>query len=446
MCCHVCSFRVVSRGARAAAALVFLALVGVQSPSAQVRPDSLTLQSVYAQLDAGTPRVAAALAAARAAEARIAPARRPPDPELQFGLMNRRLPGLGLDDVLGMNQIQLMQMIPIAGKLGLAAQVERARSAAAGARADDVRWEERSRAAMAFYELYETDQSIAVAGETQRLLRDLVKTTATMYAVGEARQPDVLRAQVELARMTEEIVRMEAMRAGAAARLNAVLDRPADAAVASPVLPPFPSELPSRDSLERLALAHRPMLRAGGEDVNAADAAQRLAGREIWPDLTLGVQYGWRPMEEGTDHMLSLMLGFRLPIWAGSRQLAMRRETRAMRDMASAELAAMTATTRGRVGELEAEVHRDRTLLQLYRTTVLPQAGVMVGSALSAYRVGGVDFMTLLDARMSENRYRQELARLEGELGRAIAELEMLVGTDLHTSPPPPPSPPGEAR
>ena len=117
-----------------------------------------------------------------------------------------------------------------------------------------------------------------------------------------------------------------------------------------------------------------------------------------------------------------------------------------MRDMASADLAAMTATTRGRVGELEAEVHRDRTLLQLYRTTVLPQAGVMVGSALSAYRVGGVDFMTLLDARMSENRYRQELARLEGELGRAIAELEMLVGTDLLTSPPPPPSPPGEAR
>ncbi|HET9040003.1 MAG TPA: TolC family protein [Gemmatimonadales bacterium] len=446
MCGHVCSFRVASRSARTAAALVFLALVGVESPGAQVRPDSLTLQSVYAQLEAGTPRVAAALAAARAAEARIAPARRPPDPELQLGLMNRRLPGLGLDDVLGMNQIQLMQMIPIAGKLGLAAQVERARSAAAGARADDVRWEERSRAAMAFYELYETDQSIAVAGETQRLLRDLVKTTATMYAVGEARQPDVLRAQVELARMTEEIVRMEAMRAGAAARLNAVLDRPADAAVASPVLPSFPSELPSRDSLERLALAHRPMLRAGGEDVNAADAAQRLAGREIWPDLTLGVQYGWRPMEEGTDHMLSLMLGFRLPIWAGSRQLAMRRETRAMRDMASAELAAMTATTRGRVGELEAEVHRDRTLLQLYRTTVLPQAGVMVGSALSAYRVGGVDFMTLLDARMSENRYRQELARLEGELGRAIAELEMLVGTDLLTSPPPPPSPPGEAR
>jgi outer membrane protein, heavy metal efflux system len=420
--------RIFAQGARAVLAL--LALAPPDSLGAQARSDSLTLQSVYRQIDEGTPRIAAALATARAAEARIDPARRPPDPELQFGLMNRRLPALGLDDVLGMNQIQLMQMIPIAGKLGLAAQVERARTAAADARAADTRWEERARGAMAYYELYETDQSIAVARETQRLLRDLVSTTSTMYAVGEARQPDVLRAQVELARMTEDVVRMEAMRASAVAQLNAVLDRPAESPVPSPVLPSFPA-LPSRDSLERLALAHRPMLKAGGEDVHAAEAAERLAGREIWPDLTLGVQYGWRPMEGGTDHMVSLMLGFRLPIWAGSRQLAMRRETRAMRDMAAADLAAMAATTRGRVGELDAEVHRDRTLLQLYRTTVLPQAGATVGSALTSYRVGGVDFMTLLGARMSENRYRQEIARLEADLGRAIAELEMLVGQDL---------------
>ena len=188
------------------------------------------------------------------------------------------------------------------------------------------------------------------------------------------------------------------------------------------------------------------MLQAGGEDVHAAVAAERLASREIWPDLTLGIQYGWRPMDDGTDHMVSLMLGFRLPIWAGSRQLAMRRETRAMRDMASAELAAMAATTRGRVGELDAEVHRDRALLQLYRTTVLPQAGATVASALTAYRVGGVDFMTLLDSRMGENRYRQEIARLEAELGRAIAELEMLVATELLSPPAPQLGAPGDDR
>jgi outer membrane protein TolC len=231
--------------------------------------------------------------------------------------------------------------------------------------------------------------------------------------------------------MSEDLVRMAAERTAAAARLNVVLDAPAEAAVPPTVLPVFPDALPMRDSLERLALAHRPMLAAGAEDVRAAETAERLAGREIWPDLELGLQYGWRPMEDGTDHMASLMVGFSLPIWAGSRQLAMRRETRAMRDMAEADLAAMEASTRGRVAELDADVQRARSLLRLYRTTVLPQTDATLASSLAAYRVGGVDFMTLLDARMSLTRYRQETIRLEAELGRALAELEMLTGADL---------------
>jgi hypothetical protein len=60
--------------------------------------------------------------------------------------------------------------------------------------------------------------------------------------------------------------------------------------------------------------------------------------------------------------------------------------------------------------------------------------------------VGGVDFMTLLDARMGENRYRQEIVRLEGQLGRAIAELEMLVATDLLTPPATQPGTLGDER
>jgi outer membrane protein TolC len=91
----------------------------------------------------------------------------------------------------------------------------------------------------------------------------------------------------------------------------------------------------------------------------------------------------------------------------------------------------MEADTRARVAELYADVQRTRTLLRLYRTSVLPQAGASVASSLAAYRVGGVDFMTLLDARMSLGRYRQDTIRLEADLGRAFAELEMLTGTDL---------------
>lgn len=400
------------------------------------RPAPLTgplrLADVYRELEVRSPRVQAARAAAQAAEARIGPARRPPDPQVQFGLMNRDLPGFGLNDPLGMNQVQVTQMVPIAGKLGLAARAARAQAAAAGFRATDALWEQRARAAGLFYDLYQTDRSLDLARETRQLIRQLADIAAAMYRVGEARQPDLLRAQVEVSRMTEEIVRMQAMREGQAAQLDALLDRPATDSVPTPELPAMPVGLPPVDSLVALALLQRPELHAGEQDVAAAAAAEQRARREIWPDLEVGVVYGQRGMPEGgTDRMMSFMLGFSVPIWAGSRQRQMRQEAAAMRRMAEADLGAMQAETRAQVVELAAAIGRSDRLSRLYRGTVLPQAQATVASALAAYRVGQVDFMTVLDNQMAVNRYRTELISLDADGGRALAELEMLLGAPL---------------
>ena len=394
-------------------------------------PPRLTLAEVFRTLESRSPRLEAARQMASAAKARIDPARTLPDPQIQFGLMNRNLPGFGLQDPLGMTQVQVMQMVPIAGQLGLAGRVAKAQAGAAAARAVDLAWELRARVAMAFYELYQIDRSIEVAVTTQGLLRDIGTTTRTMYSVGQGRQADVLRAQVEVDRMTEEIIRMRAMRDAAAARLNALLDRPSDTPVPSPMLPQYPRDLATPDSLERLALIGRPLLTAGALEVNAAVAAQLRARREIWPDLQLGAIYGQRPMAGGTDRMLSLMVGFSVPIWAGRRQFKLRQETEAMRLGAEAELGALRAETRGRLGELLASLRRSRDLRALYQGTILPQALATVTSTLSAYRVGEVDLPMLLDAQMTVNRYRQQVFQLEAEEGAALAELEMLLGKPL---------------
>jgi hypothetical protein len=99
--------------------------------------------------------------------------------------------------------------------------------------------------------------------------------------------------------------------------------------------------------------------------------------------------------------------------------------------MAQADLAWMKAESRGRIGEVMAMLMRSRRLAELYTGTVLPQAEAAVASALSAYRVGRVDFMTVLDNRMTVNRYRLELVALQAEEGSAWAELEMLAGQEL---------------
>ena len=394
----------------------------------------LRLAEVYAEAARRSPRVEAARSLARAAEARIPSARRPPDPQLQIGFMNYGLPSLRPMEVTGMNQIQLMQMLPVAGQLGLAGASAEARAEAERARSVDVQWDVRTRVASAFYELYQYDQSIAIAIETRRLMEDIATIAQSMYKVGEGRQADVLRAQVEVAKMTEEIVRMQAMRTATAGRLNALLDRPADTPVPAAVLPAFAAAVPALDSLQAAAQASRPMIRAGEQEVRAARASERLARRDIWPDLQLGVAYGQRDAAGGmggTERMGSLMVGASVPVFARSRQLKMREESAAMRQMAAADLGAMRADTRGAVSEMYADLTRARNLQVLYRTTILPQAEANVTSSLAAYRVGSIPFMTLIDSRAAVNRYRQELVALESDEGRTWAELEMLLGAEL---------------
>ncbi|HET7374943.1 MAG TPA: TolC family protein [Gemmatimonadaceae bacterium] len=394
---------------------------------------AIRLGDIYRQVTSSNPRVSAARSLARAAQARVPGATRPPDPQLQFGWMNYGLPNLAPMPTTGMTQLQVMQMLPLGGKLALAGRAAGAQASATSERANDVVWDLRDQTAMAFYELYATDQNLKVARETLRLLQDIEKTAESMYRVGEGRQADVLRAQVEIAKMAEDTLRMHAMRQSMVAKLNALLDRAAETTVGSPELPNFPDSIPARATLEALAFDSRPMIRAGLDEVHAAEASERLARKEIWPDLQVGVQYAQRPgeMGGGTERMGSLMLGASIPVFARDRQLRMREEANAMKQMAEADLAGMRADTRGKIGEAYANLIRARNLSRLYRTTVLPQAQATVASALSAYRVGGVDFMTLLDDQMTVNTYRQELYALDADQGKAWAELEMLTGREL---------------
>jgi outer membrane protein, heavy metal efflux system len=90
---------------------------------------------------------------------------------------------------------------------------------------------------------------------------------------------------------------------------------------------------------------------------------------------------------------------------------------------------------RARIGELLAELTAPESLIVLYRTEVLPQAEANVTSAFASYRVGRVDFMTLVDAQMTPERYSQELYALLAEYGCRIAELEMVLGRELPAPP-----------
>lgn len=394
--------------------------------------EDLTVHRAYETARARNSMLLAAESAADAVLARQSSATLPPDPQLQIGVMNASLPGLRTDMPGAMlPSVQAMQMVPFPGKLRLKGELARQSTAMAGVEVEVVWWEVRAATARAFYEIYRADRQITVMEETLDWLIQVEQVATSMYSVGRGRQSDVLRAGVAVARMKADIARMRAMRSTAAARLNAILNRPSDTPVPAVSFTPLPGKLPEAAELERWAEESRPLLVRARLSVEQSLTREGLARLELWPDVSLGVQYGQRPGELGTERMGSVMLGFSVPVFASRRQMHMRTEAAAMGGVARAELASTRSEAAARIGELLAELERARVLVTLYRTEVLPQAEANVSAAFSSYRVGRVDFMTLLDAQMTLSQLSQELHVLLAEYGQMIAELEMAAGREL---------------
>ncbi|MGD2216478.1 MAG: TolC family protein [Gemmatimonadales bacterium] len=405
-------------------------LVGLPaSAAAQAPADTFRLAEAVARAREANPMLQAARLRADAAEQRIPPSGAWPDPQLSFGLMNRPLTDLGrTDQPMTMNSVSLMQRFPWPGKLGFAEERADHLAAAEALDAEEVERRLLARLQSTYYQLAFMDRSLAIMRGTRDLLRDFFEVSSARYAVGAGLQQDVLQAQVSIAQMTEDITVMEQDRLAMAARLNALLGREATAPVGALELPGPGDELPTVDWLMALAAERRPALQAARRRALAAEAGYKAARRALYPDITVSLSYGGRPQ---FDDFVSLMFGIRLPVFAGSRQLPLRRELQAMQRMEEARELDLYNETFARLAELRAEAERARSLSRLYETSVLPQAQAAVESALSAYRVGRIDYTTLVVNEMTVNRYRIESVRLTAEYHRAVAQVEALVGTTL---------------
>lgn len=394
--------------------------------------DALRLRTAIELAREQSPRLRAAQEMVEAIRAREPGAGLLPDPTLMVGVANLAIPEFSATMPASMAPtFQAAQRIPLAGKLSLRSEMAEQTTGIAQAAAEETWWEVRTEVASAFYQIYQLDEQIRVMQETLGLLGDFQAVARSMYESGMGRQADVLRANVEIARMEAEIERMVSMRAGAAFRLNALLDRPAETPVSATILDPLPASVPDQETLRSWALGTRPALAGLQWEVERAGTGRSLAEKAIWPDLTVGLQYGLGRMGGDLKSMGGASVGFSIPIYAGKRQFKARDEAAAMESVAEARFDQRLAMVDSRIGENLADLSQARTLIGLYREQILPQARATVQSSLSSYRVGAVDFMTLVDAQMALNRFQGEYFGLLASYGTGVARLEMTIGRDL---------------
>lgn len=191
----------------ASAFAVILAAFGSPVPGAAQEP---TLAALLAEAEADNPEIVAAQRAAEAATAQVLQAGALPDPRVGVSVMNVPVatPGLA-GDVMTMTTVQLGEQFPWPGKLALREEIARFHAEAAEWEVERVRAAVLSDVRSAYYRVYFLNRALEVTARNELLISNFARLTSAQYAVGTAVQPDVLKAQVERTRLTDQVRYLE---------------------------------------------------------------------------------------------------------------------------------------------------------------------------------------------------------------------------------------------
>ena len=383
----------------------------------------------YAQLN--HPGLKAAFARWRAALEGVAPARALADPRLTYGHFARQV-----ETRVGPQRARfaLAQTLPWVGKLDLKGCIALQKAEVERQRYELARRVLVFRVKKAYYDYYYLQRSIAITENNVQLLAYLEQVGHAHYRGGTGGHEAVLKAQVESGRLQDRLRGLRARRRPVMAKLNAALGRPVAAELAVPdSLLPFGPAFDETEWVARLKAAH-PALEMARARATQMALAVELAGKNGYPDLTLGIDYvqtGAAPgVTESGKGPLVAMATINLPIW----HTGYRAERRAAAASHRSALFASRDEEDRLVAELELAGYnwrdaQSRTLL--YRDSLLPKAEQALHVAQRAFGAGRSDFLAVIDAQRALLEFQLSHERARTDQGLYAAEIEQLVGSVL---------------
>ena len=334
------------------------------------------------------------------------------------------------------NAFMLSQRIPFPGKLGTKGEMSDE-----DARAEEARYHAVLRDVVfgvkrAYYDLYGIDQSIRIIDAYISLLKDFSTIAEQRYATGEGIQASALKAQVEISQMLERRLTFGKLRAGAVARLNALLNQPSETPFDTVSWIDTSSAVPPREAVVRQALADRQELHSAASMVRKSELMASLARLDYYPSFTLQATYITIPRLSGNmfadagKDPFSVTVGINLPIQFGRRSAAVE-EASASTEANRAALKNLENNVEAEIADTYSQLETSATTLDLYDKGLLIQAQSSFESALSAYKTGKLEFLGLLDAERMLLQVRLGYVKELTGFRKLVATLERDAGGSL---------------
>jgi len=383
----------------------------------------MTLEELERMAAERNPTLAQALDSVRAAEGRRRQAGAFPNPVVGYFGEELAFRAAGETSEHG---VFVEQTIPLGGKLGKARRVFEREREQAEALAEAQRMRVANSVRMLYFEALGAQQLVELRADLADLAREAVEITAELYNVGQADRPDQLEIEIEAERAEIEMLRAQGDWEQAWRAIGAMVGNPelrparlaGDLAGAEAAL--------DQEQLLATLLRDSPEVRAARAGVERARAVLSRQKAERVPDLfvSAGVGYNNEPLERDgrkTGAEGRIEVGVNVPVFNRNRGGIAAAEAELA--IAERELERLQLGLRSRMASSFRQYSGARTMVEKYRTQVIPRARQAYEMYLGNFRQMAASYPQVLIAQRTLFQVEVEYARALVELRRAGASL-----------------------
>ena len=404
----------------------------------EAEPQDLgTLRSYVAAAFASSPELRASYEQWRASLQGPAQARKFPELVLTYGGFIR-----AVETRVGpqKHRLGVMQWFPWPTRLNAGRDAAAFTAVAAQKRFEAFALDLAAQVARAYWKLWLIQKNQVVQQAQREVLMSLSRQVRARLESGKVGLSDLAQVDLSISRISDAIAGLREAERSATAELVRAIG--AESGTAIPIVPeqdPPSALLPASElsELKDAAVAH-PRVLAMGSMSNAAEERARAARGERGPSIGLGLD--WIITGEAIDSSIPKsgqdavvgVVALKVPVSGGAYRAAQeqakaegamyRAREHAARDRAVAELEQALANLRDSVRRV-----------QLYETTLLPQAETTYSSTLDGYQSGRSSLAEVLIAEKDLLELGLGLFQAHASYGVSWAELERVVGRPVPT-------------
>ena len=152
----------------------------------------------------------------------------------------------------------------------------------------------------------------------------------------------------------------------------------------------------------------------------------KLARQDYFPDLSISYMYQKTGTQFPDYYMASV--GLMIPLYFWRKQTPEVEQAALEKESSHAQSYAAKLSATSQVQNQWIAVQSMERVLRIYSDGLIPQAQATLKSAVATYRVGKVDFQTLLSAEVDVLHLQQQYYRAVADHEIAVAKIQQIIG------------------